>query len=120
MPVHPVSFYPTRFTVFRENRSTIHTGILLNIHDIAHRAHSKHLISERVYRDATGTLNRLTADEKTERFLEELECRIKIDPCVLDNFVDVLRERDCVYHKTLIKAISELVLIHPYNYYAHA
>ena len=101
--------YP-QLKVFHERRSAIHTGILCTVCSVAHRAFAKHLISDTVRRDVTGTLSPLTPDQKTNRFLEELECKIRLDASVLSEFIDILKELDAVYYRGLIKTLGKLFL----------
>ena len=94
-------------TVFKEQSDTIRTGILNNVqHDVAQKAYSRSLISDKVHRDVTGTLNRLMPDERTDLFMAELEQRIRNDPTVLMKFVNLLRQSDAAYYKVVIDTIS--------------
>ena len=97
-----------QLSVFLESYSAIQTGIMHSVCDVAHRAFSKHLISDTVRRDVTGTLSPLTPDQKTNRFLEELECRIRLDASALNKFIDILKELNAEYYKALTKTLSEL------------
>ena len=95
-------------TVFLEKRSTIRTGIMSSVqHDVAQKAYARSLISDSVHRNVTGTLNRLTSDERTDIFLDELEQRIRNDPIVLEYFVQVLRQSDAAYYDVIIRIISK-------------
>ena len=97
--------------VFQEKRLILHTGILNNIQDIARRAFARSLIPGGVSRIITDTLNHLTADERTDQLLKELESRVKIDPAVLMKFVDVLRDSDAACYSTLITTISKFCAV---------
>ena len=94
--------------VFTQHLPTIRTGILHGVqHDIAHKAYAQGLISKAVHRNVTGALNRLTPDERTDIFMDELETRIGIDAIVLTKFVDILRSSDPAYYGALVRKISE-------------
>ena len=98
--------------VFVDNRPTIRTGILSSVqHDIAHEAFARHLISKEVHRTVTDPSNRWTADERTDKFMEDLESGIRNDGMVLIKFIDMLRELDAAYYAPLIKTISKTVII---------
>ena len=97
--------------VFQEKRLILHTGILNNIQDIARRAFAHSLIPGGVNRSITDTLNHLTADERTDQLLKELESRIRVDPAVLLKFVEVLRESDSACYATLISTIGKFCTI---------
>ena len=91
--------------VFTKHIPTIRMGILHGVqHDIAHEAYAQGLISKAVHRTVTGALNRLTPDERTDLFMEELESRIRIDTTVLTKFVDLLKS-SC--YEALVRSISE-------------
>ena len=55
----------------------------------------------------TDPLNLLTADQRTDIFLNELESSIRNDASVLTVFVEVLRQSDAAYYATIIRIISE-------------
>ena len=94
--------------VFTQHLPTIRTGILHGVqHDIAHKAYAQGLISKAVHRHVTGALNRLTPDERTDIFMDELETRIGIDAVVLTEFVDILKSSDPAYYGALVRKISE-------------
>ena len=95
--------------VFVDNRPTIRTGILSSVqHDIAHEAFARHLISKEVHRTVTDPSNRWTADERTDKFMEDLESGIRNDGKVLIKFIDMLRQLDAVYYAHLIETISKI------------
>lgn len=94
--------------MFKEIYSAICTGISSTVqHDIAHEAYAKGLISKVVHRTISDPLNRLTKDERTDIFMEELESKITNDPTALIQFVNVLKESDASYYKDLIRNISK-------------
>ena len=94
-------------TVFTQHLPSIRTGILHGVqHDIAHKAYAQGLISKAVHRIVTGALNRLTPDERTDIFMDELETRIGIDAIVLTEFVDILKSSGS-YYEALVRKISE-------------
>ena len=93
-------------TVFLKKRSIIHKGILNNVQDIASRLFARHLIPDRVYGIVTGALDRLTAYERTDLLLSELESRISVQAAALTQFLDVLNESDACYIP-LVRTISE-------------
>ena len=97
--------------VFQEKRYILHIGILNNIQDIARRAFARSLIPDGVSRIMTDTLSHLTADERTDQLLKELESRIRVDPAVLMKFIDVLRDSDAACYATLINIISRFCTI---------
>ena len=95
-------------TVFMKKLPIIRTGILHSVqHDIAHEAYAQGLISKAVHRTVTGALNRLTADERTDLFMDELESRIRLDSTVLTKFVDLLQRSDSTCYGALVGNISE-------------
>ena len=96
-------------TVFTQHLPAIRRGILHSVqHDIAHEAYAQGLIiSKEVHRNVTGALNRLTPDERTDIFMDELETRIGIDAVVLTEFVDILKSSDPAYYGALVRKISE-------------
>ena len=100
--------------VFQDKRLILHTGILNNIQDIARRAFARSLIPGGVRRSITDTLNHSTADERTDQLLNELESRVKNDPAVLMQFVDVLRESDAACYSTIITTISKFCAVASY------
>ena len=94
-------------TVFTQHLPAIRRGILHSVqHDIAHEAYAQGLISKEVHRNVTGALNRLTPDERTDIFMDELETRIGIDAVVLTKFVDILKSSES-YYEALVRKISE-------------
>ena len=99
--------------MFRENLPIIHIGVLSNVqHGLATTAYAQGLISERVHRDVTDALNRLTADERTKIFLNELELQIHNDTNVLPKFVDMLKQADPLHYTSIIRAISKSTVRH--------
>ena len=94
--------------MFLKMRTSIRTGILPNIRDIAHRAFAQALIPKNTQRAITD--GQMSTEERTDRFLEGLEPKIKLDGTCLMKFVEVLRQSD-PYHDTLIKDISKCVLL---------
>ena len=94
--------------VFLEKQSDIHRLVSSTVqHNLAYRAFAKGLISETNKTTITDPLNRLTANERTNLFINELEARIKTDPTALTKFLNMLRESDAAYFSTLIRTISE-------------
>ena len=94
--------------VFLKMRPSIRTGILPNIRNIAHIAFAQGLIPKDIQRAITD--GQMSDDERTDRFLEGLEPKIRLDGTCLMKFVEVLRQSDPDYHDTLIKNISKLVV----------
>ena len=97
-------------SVFLKKRSIIHKGILNNVQDIASRLFARHLIPDRVYGTVTGALDRLTAYERTDLLLSELESRITVQAAALTQFLDVLNESDACYIP-LVRTISEFLIL---------
>ena len=95
-------------TVFLKKRSIIHKGIVNNVQDIASRLFARHLIPDRVHGTVTGALDRLTAYERTDLLLSELESRITVQAAALTQFLDVLNESDACYIP-LVRTISEFL-----------
>ena len=94
-------------TVFQENRSIIHRGILNNVQDIAAHAFSRYLLPCSVFRDITEVYQ-FTADQRTDLLLSELESRITVQAAALTQFLDVLNESDDCYIP-LVRTISEFL-----------
>ena len=90
-------------------RTSIQTGILHNIRNIAHIAFAQALIPKDTQRAITE--GQMSTDERTDRFLEGLESKIRLDGTCLMMFVEVLRQSDPAYHDTLIRDISKCVLL---------
>ena len=101
-------------TVFQEKRSIIHRGILHNVQDITSRAFARHLIPDRVCEDITG-LSQLTANQRTDMLLSELQSRIVVDGKALTTFLHMLSEADACY-EPLVRSISEWVTVSCHNY----
>ena len=95
--------------MFLKMRTSIRTGILPNIRNIAHIAFARGLIPKDTQRAITG--GQMSDDVRTDRFLEGLEPKIRLDGTCLMKFVEVLRQSDPAYHDTLIKDISKCVLL---------
>ena len=94
--------------MFLEQRPVIRRGILSSVqYTIAPGAYARGLISEGVHRTMTDPLNLLTADQRTDIFLNELESSIRNDASVLTAFVEVLMQSDAAYYATIIRIISE-------------
>ena len=58
-----------------------------------------------MYEDITG-LSQLTANQRTDMLLSEIQSRITVDGKALTTFLDVLREADACY-EPLVRNISE-------------
>ena len=101
-------------TVFQEKRSIIHRGILHNVQDIASRAFARYLIPDRVCEDITG-LSQLTANQRTDKLLSELQSRIVVDGKALTTFLHLLSQADACY-EPLVRSISEWVNVSCHNY----
>ena len=102
-----------------KKHSIIHKGISNNVQDIACRMFAQHLIPERVYGSVTGALDRLTACERTDLLLSELESRISVQPAALMQFLDVLKESDACYIP-LVRTISEFLILSVLSMYVLA
>ena len=101
--------------MFRENLPIIRIGVLSNVqHGLAATAYAQGLISERVHRTVTDALSRLTADERTDIFLNELKLQIHNDTnfAVLPKFVDMLKQADPLHYTSIIRAISKSTVRH--------
>ena len=83
---------------------------MANVQHVARRIYSRHWISESENRTITGS-HHWTPDQKTDVLLNVLESRIKMDPTVLNMFLDVLREMDAGHYAPLISTISKLTAI---------
>ena len=102
------SLQSLEFTVFIKHYHRIHTGIQRNVQRIAREAFSQGLISDAVCHNVTDPLNRFTAIERTDLFLNELHLRIKNDATVLTQFIKVLSESNTKnYYATIIRTISK-------------
>ena len=97
--------------MFQENHLTLHTGILNNIRDIANRSFARGLIPGEVFRIITDPFTHLTADERTDQMLKELESRIRVDPAVLMKFVEVLRESGAACYANLFSIFRKFCTV---------
>lgn len=98
-----------RLSVFQSNYATIRTRISNSVqHELVHEAYAKGLVSKEVHRTVSSASNRLTLDERTDIFMDELESKIISDPAAMEQFVEMLKGSDASYYNDIIRNISML------------
>ena len=108
IPPYPTIVQSPELSVFLEKLPVIRNGIFNSIqHGIAPRAYACGLTCQESHRAIMDSHSNLTADMRTDIFLNDLESRIRIDAASLTTFIEVLTQSDAAYHAPLTKIIGK-------------